>query len=259
MNNAAVDNDTLNVKSVGKAFDVLFCFQQTSPSERELGLMDIVRLTGFDKSTAQRFIHTLHLNGFLVKNENTRRYSLGHKSLDLAYCFLKNNRYVEIANPHLVDLCRQSQCRVSLSLFDDTETIYAVRHHFKPEYYSSMLIGKRIPIVASSGGRAILALLDEERRNDILDRSQYVAITKNSTITKNAVLKEIRKVQEQGYAITIEQVAYGEIGIGVALTDSTAQPVAAIHLIGSLSDWEPEKFEKHFASLILATARKIAF
>lgn len=257
MSNSPTNNDPLNVKSVGKALEVLFCFQHASPSERELGLMDIVRLTGFDKSTAQRFVHTLQLNGFLVKNENTRRYSLGHRTLDLTYYFLSNNRYIETANPHLVDLCRQSQCRVSLSLFDDTETIYAVRHNYKPEYYSSMLIGKRLPIVASSGGRAILALLDDERCNDILERSQYLPITKNSILTKEGVYKEIKKAQEQGYAIAIEQAAYGEIGIGVALIDTIGQPVAAIHLIGSLSDWEPEKFEKHFSSLLLATARNI--
>lgn len=70
------EDDPLNVKSVGKAFKVLTCFEQTSQSERELSLMDIYRLTGFDKSTAQRFTYTLQSLGYINKNESNRRYSI---------------------------------------------------------------------------------------------------------------------------------------------------------------------------------------
>ncbi len=256
--NKSPDDDVLNVKSVGKAFDVLECFRQTSLSESELSLMDIARLTGFDKSTTQRFVHSLLMAGYLSKNESNRRYSLSLKVLDLAYHFLSNNSFVELANPYLIELCRVTECRVSLSLIDDIDMVYAIRHQVRPDYYSSSLLGKRLPIYCSSGGRSVLAHLSEEQRRDILSRSTLQAFTNKTQINVQDILYEVELAKEKGYARTVEQVMYGEVGLGAAILDRNGVPVAAIHLIGNLAEWEPDAFEARFASTLLETVQRIS-
>lgn len=252
-----VEEDALNVKSVGKAFEVLKCFEQTSQSERELSLTDICRLTGFDKSTAQRFTHTLQTLGYINKNEASRRYSLSLKVLDLAFHFLRNNSFIETVNPHLFELCQLSRCRVSLSLFDDTETIYAVRHQFKSEYYSSSLLGKRVPIYCSGGGRSILACLSHEQRNDILNRSDFIAFTNHTQLDRQVILEEIEIAGKMGYGVTKEQFAYGELGIGAALVDRNGYPLAAIQLAVNQSEIALDEFEKKYGPMLLETVQRI--
>lgn len=250
-------DDSLSVKSVGKAFEVLSCFEQTSQSERELSLMDICRMTGFDKSTAQRFTHTLQMLGFINKNESNRRYSLSLKVLSLAYHFLRNDAFIEMVNPHLFELCQLSRCRVSLSLFDDTETVYAVRHQFKSEYYSSTLLGKKVPIYCSGGGRSILSCLSLEQRNDILNRSEFKAYTNQTQLDRQVILEEIELAGTKGYGVTKEQFVYGELGIGAALKDRNGYPLAAIQLAVNQSEIEVGTFEEKYAPMILETVRRI--
>ncbi len=252
-----VEEDALSVKSVAKAFEVLACFEQTSQSEKELSLMDICKLTGFDKSTAQRFTHTLHLLGYLYKNDSNRRYSLNVKVLDLAFHFLRNNAFIEMINPHLFNLCQRGQCRVSLSLFDDTETIYAVRHHFRAEYYSSTLLGKRVPIYCTGGGRSILSHLDEEQRMDILNRSILKPFTQYTLFDKDRLLEEIRVAGEKGYGLTREEFVYGELGMGAAVLDTKGNPIAAVHLVRPHSEIDIVSFEEKYAPMLLETIQRI--
>lgn len=252
-----LEDDALVVKSVGKAFEVLECFEQTSQSERELSLMDICRLTGFDKSTAQRFTHTLQMLGYINKNESSRRYSLSLKVLNLAFHFLRNDAFIEAVNPHLFELCQRSHCRVSLSLFDDTETVYAARHQYKSEYYSSSLLGKRVPIYCSGGGRSILACLDAGQRDDILDRSEFIAFTHHTVLDRQIILDEIELAGKKGYGLTKEQFAYGELGLGAALVDRHGYPLAAIQMAINQSEICLEEFEKKYAPMLLETVQRI--
>lgn len=251
-------DDVLNVKSVGKAFRVLQCFEETTAAEKDLSLMDIVRLTGYDKSTVQRFTYTLQMVGYLSKNPNTKRYSLSVKALELAFNFLRNNSFIEMANPHLIDLCRVTDQRVSLSLFEDTSIIYVMRHQTKPDYYYSSLAGRRLAACSSAGGRAILAKLGEGKALDILNRSELIPYTTKTITDKSIILKEIEKIGQKGYGVSIEEVTYGEVGLGAAITDKTGYPCAALHIIGSLADQTPEAFEEKYSTLILEAVQRIS-
>lgn len=251
-------DDVLNVKSVGKAFRVLQCFEETTAAEKDLSLMDIVRLTGYDKSTVQRFTYTLQMVGYLSKNPNTKRYSLSVKALELAFNFLRNNSFIEMANPHLIDLCRVTDQRVSLSLFEDTSIIYVMRHQTKPDYYYSSLAGRRLAACSSAGGRAILAKLGEGKALDILSRSELIPYTTKTITDKSIILKEIEKIGQKGYGVSIEEVTYGEVGLGAAITDKTGYPCAALHIIGSLADQTPEAFEEKYSTLILEAVQRIS-
>lgn len=251
-------DDVLNVKSVGKAFRVLQCFEETTAAEKDLSLMDIVRLTGYDKSTAQRFTHTLQTVGYLSKNSHTKRYSLSVKAMELAFSFLRNNSFIEMANPHLIDLCRVTEQRVSLSLFEDTSIIYVMRHQTKPDYYYSSLAGRRLAACSSAGGRAILAKLGEAKALDILNRSELIPYTAKTITDKTRILQEIKKIEQKGYGVSVEEVTYGEVGLGAAITDRTGYPCAALHIIGPLSDQTPEAFEEKYSPFILEAVQRIS-
>src|ERR1700748_426743 len=147
-------SDPLHVASVAKAFRVLEAFGQTIT---DLSLMKIADFTGLDKSATQRFTHTLWQLGYLEKDERTRRFRLGKPVLDLSFYYLRSNALIELATPALVDLRNSCGERANLSLYDDTTTIYVIRQQTKREYFDGSLIGRRIPVFCTAGGRAILA------------------------------------------------------------------------------------------------------
>ena len=248
-------SDPLYVASLEKGLNVLGAF---CTGQQFMNLREIAEACGTDKSTAQRFTHTLSRLGYLEKCAKTKRFSLGKRVLELSFNYLRANALVEAASPVLIELQRATGERVNLSLFDDLSILYAIRQSSKREYYFSSLIGRRMPIWSSSGGRAMLAALPKAEVNDILKRSDLKPLTPRTIHDPAGIRKKIAQAQRKGYALTVEEGVMGEVVVGAAIIDADGRPAAAIHIAGSLGEWTAERFEKKFGPLLAETAQRLS-
>ena len=237
--------DALYVGSLEKGLRVLGAFDA---GRQFLTLREIAEACDMDKSAAQRFTHTLVQLGYLEKCGDTKRFSLGKKVLELSFNYLRANTLVEAASPVLIELQKGCGQRVNLSLFDDTSIVYAVRQLSKREYYYSSLIGRRMPIYCTSGGRMMLSHLGKEEVNDILRRCDLKALTPKTIYEPAKVRAKIAEAREKGYALTVEETVLGEQVVAGAIL-AGGKPVAAVHIAGSLSEFTPTQFEKKFGPL----------
>jgi IclR family pca regulon transcriptional regulator len=252
---SAVEDNPLFVGSLQRGFAILEAF---GPDAAELGLTEIAQATGFDKSAAQRFAFTLHALGYLEKNPSTRKYRLSLKSLGLSYAYLRANPLIERATPYLADLRRQCRARVDLSLLDDTEIVYAVRLQSRREAFGATLLGRRMPAFCSSGGRAMLSVLDEAEARAIVERSNRRALTPFTLTDPDRIMASIAEARAQGYALSLQECLIGEIVVSAPVVGRNGRPVAAVHIASSLDDHDEAAVREHFAPLARATARLIA-
>lgn len=248
-------NDPLFVGSLEKGMKVLQAFGSDS---QYLSLSEIAAACGLDKSAAQRFTHTLHRLGYLEKCPRTRRFCLGKRLLDLSFFYLRANPLVEAATPALVELRRHCGEGVKLSLFDDLSVIYAVRQQSKREYFYAALVGRRMPTFCNAGGRAVLARLPPERVDGILARSRLDALTPKTVTDPDRIRAKIEEARAKGYAVAAEESMVGELVVAAAVTDAEGEPVAAVHIAGSTSEWTVEAFEQKFAPLAVETAGSLS-
>lgn len=247
--------DALFVGSLEKGLAVLSAF---SAGQQFMTLREVAEACGTDKSTAQRFTHTLTKLGYLEKCPKTKRFALGKSVLELSFNYLRANTLVEAASPALIELARATGQRVNLSLFDGTDIIYAIRQLGKREYYYSSLIGRRMPTYCSSGGRIMLAHLPREEVSDILKRSTLRAITPRTIFEPAKIRAKIAEAREKGHAHTVEETVLGEQVVAGAILGADGRPAAAIHIAGSMSEWTPNQFEKKFGPLAAETAHALS-
>ncbi len=252
---AAIEDNPLFVGSLQRGFAILEAFGPDAP---ELGLTEIAQATGFDKSAAQRFTFTLHALGYLEKNAATRKYRLSLKSLGLSYAYLRAQPLIERATPYLADLRRQCRVRVDLSLLDDTEIVYVVRLQSRREAFGATLLGRRIPAFCSSGGRAMLSVMDEAEARDIVDRSNRRQLTPYTVTAPDAVMAEIATARAQGYALSLQECLVGEIVVSAPVVGLNGRPLAAVHVASTLADHDEAAMRDQFAVMARATARLIA-
>ena len=238
------EDDPLFVKSLGKAFQLLEAFEKSGDSGR-LTHTEMRELTGMDASTIQRMSHTLVKLGYLERGQN-RTYVLGKKFLHFTFEYLRHSATVQRASPILMDLQSETGERIDLSLFEDTEIVYALRRQTKRQTFFATLTGRRIPSYAASGGRVVMAHLCDLRH------------TPKTVISKEEILAEIAKARVQGYALCIEQMMLGEIVLASAIFDEKNVPIGAVHISGSLSEWDSESFCKKHAPLAISAARTIS-
>jgi DNA-binding IclR family transcriptional regulator len=205
-----------------------------------MSLSEIAKAADIDKSAAQRLTHTLVGAGYLERTADG--VVPGRRILERTFDYLRSTPLVTRAIPILADLRRTVNERVDLSLFDDTSMVYIVRMQSKRDTLHAHLIGARVPTFCTSGGRAVLSHLPTDRMMDIINRSDRTKITPRTTIEIDEILKRIEEVRETGYSLALEEVVVGEVAVGAAVFDASGNPVAALHVVGSLGEWKPQDF-----------------
>ena len=245
-------DDRLFLQSVGRALDVLEAFAD-SPRPRSLG--ELATAAGVNKSAAQRIAQTLVGRGYLERAEGG--LVPGRRLLDRSFDYLRANPLIERATPVLNELRKNAGERVDLSLFDDLSIVYAVRLQSKRETFYATLPGRRIPTFLSSGGRACLAQLSDAAVDDVLTRSDRHPLTSKSVVAIDKVWRKVREARRDGYALATEEALIGEVVLAAAILDGPGRPVGAVHIAGSLSDWDVDAFRQRFAPLAVETARAL--
>ncbi len=245
----------LFVRSLEKAMQVLAAFHH---ADAPLSLSEIAAQANVDRSTAQRMVHTLRSMGYIRRAGDGRGFVPGIRLLDHTLDYLRLDPLVRRATPVLQELRKEVRERVDLSLFDDLRVVYAVRLQSKRQTFYTTLVGHSVPSFCSSGGWAILSRLPDDRVRDILDRSDRRPFTPHTVTQIPAILDKIAETRANGYALSLNQILLGEIAAGFPVLDANGDPVAAIHVAGSLAEWTPEDFVNRNIPLALEAARAIS-
>lgn len=241
----------LFVQSVEKCFAVLEAFQ----GARYLSLQEISQRCGHDKSTCQRMAHTLAQLGYLDQCETTRRYVLADRVLDLSYHLLRNHPLIERATPILMDLRRACDARVDLSFFSRASLVYALRLQARAEPYYTNLVGRRIPLFCSAGGRAVLAALAEPEARALVEAEDRRPLTRFTRTEAEAVMEAVAVARRDGYAVAAHEVIEDEVVVAVALLDGARRPFGALHVAGEAGRWsDPEAVARALPGLMRAAA-----
>lgn len=247
--------DRVFVQSLGKAMRVLEAFHE---ADAPLSLAEISLRTGITRSAAQRIVHSLRELGYMRLSDDGRGFLLDLGILDLTYGYLRMHPLIRRAAPILQGLRRNVRERVDLSLFDGQRMIYAARLPSKSEVYFATLLGHSVPTHCTSGGWAVMAMLPDHEVDDLLGAADLTQITPRTLTDPQAIRDQIELTRQNGHALAIEQILMGEIAIGFAIPDRNRRPIAAIHIAGSLSEWQPEEFRRRIAPIASAAISAFA-
>lgn len=246
--------DPLFVNSLVKAYSILQAFDC---GRQYLSLSDLVKLTGMNKSSVQRFTYTWERIGLLQKSPVTKAYQLTPKCLDLGFRYLRSEPLVEIATPRLADASHRLGINVNLSVMDDTDIIYLLRFPSEQQTLNAMLPGRRVPAYCSSGGRMLMSFLNSEAVDELLDRSNLAPITRYTIHEKAQIKAQIAQARENGFAICNQECLLGEIAISVPIFNLANEAIANLHVALSSQDWSEEKIKSELVNELITIARTI--
>lgn len=244
--------DRIFIEAVARAFRILEAFSEVAEPQT---LSQLAAAAGIDKSAAQRIAHTLSRLGYLEQGNGG--LVPGRRLLERSFDYLRANPLIGRAIPILTELRRSVKERVDLSLFDDLTMLYLVRLQSKRDTFYAHLIGRRVPTFCTSGGRAVMSALPDDAVLDILSRSDRRKLTPRTTTDIREILDHVARTRDTGYSVALEEVQIGELAVAAVLTDKQGNPIGAIHVAGSLGEWEPESFERRIAPLVVAAATAV--
>ena len=150
-------------------------------------LSEVAEVTGLNRATSRRILLTLEALEYVTQEK--RRFRLTSKVLDLGYAFLSSNRLLEIAQSHLQVAGQRSGETASMAVLSGTEVIYNARVPNARLVSSTISIGTRLPAAATAIGRVLLAQLEKDKIEEVLENSNLRLFTPHTVIQKNALRK----------------------------------------------------------------------
>lgn len=247
--------DHLIVGSVLKAFKVLEAFDRRHPS---MGFSEISRVTGLEKSAAQRAAHTLWHLGYLDKAAGTGEYRLALRCHDVGTRYSDVNRIVNISTPYITFLRKKTSASVNLTMLDGTETVF-VQRNTNPDMAGNALGERaRLPAYCTATGIAMLSQLDDGLAEDILKQSDPKPLMPNTVWEIEKIMARIKEARFRGFALGIEEDIANDITLACGFCDPLTREVAALGMTYSSERIKADEAIKESRDLLIGLIKNIA-
>ncbi|MFF7331801.1 IclR family transcriptional regulator C-terminal domain-containing protein [Streptomyces sp. NPDC008150] len=242
------------IAAIGRALAVLDAF---SPERPELALRDVAAAADVTQPSALRIGYTLVREGFLVRNPLTKGYRLGPKAISVGMATLGSMTLPEIAEPYLVDLRDRTGETVKLAIHHGATVVFVSRVPSLQHPSSAHHIGTRLPIHATSLGRAILARLPEDDAERLVAESAEAQLTARAP-SREAVLAELPRIRERGYAVNDQGTSLEHRSVAAPLVGPDGAVVGAVNLSVSAHRMSAKEMEATLAPEVVADAEAIS-
>lgn len=246
--------DTLFVTSLERGLRVLLAFDE---EDSELGLAELARKTGMDKSATQRFSNTLHKIGFLQKDATTKRYRPSIKMLEMAYGYLWSDTLVQMAMPKLIELEKAINVTVNMSILDGTDIVYVTRIPGRQANFAANIIGRRLPALNTTSGRVIISAMDKAQREYCTQHWPIKKYTSHTTLDRAVLLNEVELAHRQGYAQANSEIILNEAAIAAPIISSEGRALAAVQCSVSSFTYSSEIIEAEILPSLVETANSL--
>lgn len=217
------------LKSAENVLNIIFIFQ--SSKKTELGLNEISKLTGINKSTVYKILKSLQNRWLVTQNPVNHKYKLGVGFLQLGGIILKELNIREVAKPHIKQLAQACQNTVTLGIKSGNNMIFIDRVDGRDNVRFYCDIGKITPFNGGAAAKALLAHLHPSEISEVLDSFQEIKFTEK-TKSKEELIKDLELIRKQGYSISDEEVDRGVLAIGAPIFDYRGKAIAGIAVAG---------------------------
>jgi IclR family pca regulon transcriptional regulator len=239
------------VSSLARGLKVVRAFSRETP---EMTLSEVAKKTDMTRASARRFLLTLERLGYICTDG--RRFRLAPRILELGFAYLSSVDIWNAAMPHMEAVSAELNESCSASVIEGCEVVYVARVPTVRVMTVSLNLGARLPALATSMGRVLLAYLPEGKAQERVMSCAHHAYT-HWTVTDRAELwKIILQVRRQGWAFVDQELEEGLMSVAVPLLGKSGRVVAALNVSGHMGKLSAEQMQNtHLKVLQLAAAQ----
>jgi DNA-binding IclR family transcriptional regulator len=236
---------TAGVGVLSKALRIL---EYVQASDSGLSIHEVVQKTGITRSTAYRLLSYLEREGYVTRTDRGA-YKIGMKLVRLALGADGQSALQQVARPVLRKLQETTGETVNLAVFDGDKVLYTEVIESAHEFRLVSKVGLRRPIHSTSLGKALVAFLHPEARDDLLDVMSFQPLTPHTIANRTQFEIELETVRRQGYALDNEETLLGARCVGAPILNSRKEPIAAVSIAGPITRVSEDKIPSLVAAV----------
>jgi IclR family acetate operon transcriptional repressor len=215
--------------ALDKALDIL---DAVGAAANGISQAELAQRLALPRTTLYRLLATLVARGMLRRDPQRRVYALGFRCFELARSAYAMPDLAAAAGAELRALRDLTGETTYLATLDGLEVISLERMDGAHSQRSNSALGQRKPLHCTSQGKAILAALDETRRDALVRDITLKAVTPRSITDRRRLQAELRATAARGYAIDDEEIVPGVRCVGAAIVDAAGEVRGAISVAG---------------------------
>lgn len=236
------------LSSVKNAIKILRSFTMDDPQK---GVRELASDLGLGKSSVQRILATLANEGFVRKNEETKKYELGLSVVELSSIVLGNIDLHNEALPIIKTLVSRCNETSHLAVLENLQAVYLCKVESEDSIELLSHTGLHNHTHCTSSGKLLLAHA-EPIIVDTLLRNGLNKFTAN-TITDPVVFQnELKMIRKNGYAVSKGELRSDITSISVPVRDYSGKVIAALNLVGPSSRFTNQRIQYLVSELKIA-------
>jgi DNA-binding IclR family transcriptional regulator len=208
------------VERAARIVDVL------AESGSDLGTNEVARRVGIHPSSASRLLSTLAAAKLVQHVEETGRYRLGLRFIELGNAALARFDLRQVAHPHLTMLVGVTGETATLSVPTDPEAVTVDFVQSSSSVQSVAQLGRRSVPHATATGKVFLA------HGGTLPARSLAAHTDRTITDRKELAEEIARVREQGWAQAVGEREIDLNAIAAPIMNGAGELKAIVSLQG---------------------------
>ncbi len=212
------------LKTVKKALDILDQFSETRPV---LGITELSKVTGINKSIVYKILQTLMEGELIARDSETRRYRLGSGIVNLAGRHLANLRPLDIARPHLLRLWEETAETIHFVVQENHSIMITQVYESSQSLRVSSHLGEIGSLHGSAAGKVFLAFGNQTLLETYLENGLEALTLKTITDTEN-LRTELQKIRRRGYSASNEEQEIDFCAIAAPIFDTAGNMPGAL-------------------------------
>jgi DNA-binding IclR family transcriptional regulator len=229
------------VGSDERVLDIIEALKQQTTA----GVTELADAVGMPKSTVHVHLSTLKDRGYVVQTDD-RRYRLSLQFLDIGMEVRETQEMYDEVVPKLDEIADETNEKAWWVVEENGNAVFLAKSLGSRAIRTNSRIGQQTELYELAGGMAILAVLPDERRREIIDSYDFPLVDGRSRADLESELAEI---QERGVAYGAEYFLKGVTGVGAPLTDNSGNVYGAISVSGPV-DRLDDHIETDYADLV---------
>jgi DNA-binding IclR family transcriptional regulator len=194
------------------------------------GLSELSRKTNLSKATLLRILNTLIKHGYVSYNQNTQKYDLGIRILQIGMTVSERLDLKKVASPYLEHVWKVSEETVYLNIRNGNERLSIDCLNGKKDVRVVAYVGNNSPLYVGASGKAILAFLDQEEIDEYLEKVVLEKIAPGTIIDIDVLRKDLARTRKLGYATSFEERMSDAKGVSAPIRDINGKVFASISI-----------------------------
>ena len=234
------------VRAVDRAIAILQCFTADKPA---LSVLEIQRRVGLSRPTLYRLLQTLAATGLVKAEGDPQRFRLAHGVMELAHVWLAGLDKIDVARPILEQLRESTGETAALFVLREQKRICILELESHHALTIARGVGDTGDITLGASGKAILAYLDERRRDAILDQ-----VTK---ARRAELVKALEVVRSRGFATSHGEVFVGAVALAAPIFNHNGEVAGCLGVFGPRARVKDSDISR-FGALVIQAANAIS-